>query len=144
MSNLEKVNEMLVKDPETAKKLAAEMKQLTESNEAADVKEAMAKSVKAVFGLDLTDEDVEAAMAKPEEAPADSKKMNLDELDQVAGGDASTLDRILFYSDVVLTGINIGVRSFYSPLGLLGEAYINMTRLGKEAEELGIDDNIQI
>ena len=89
MSNLEKVNEMLMKDPETAKKLAEEMKRLAESKEAADVKEAMAKGVKAVFGIELTDEELEAALAKPEtseEASAKTEKLDLDALDQVAGG----------------------------------------------------------
>jgi len=48
------------------------MKRLTENGEAADVKECMAKSVKTVFGLDLSDEELEASLAKPEQPEASS------------------------------------------------------------------------
>ena len=79
MNNLEKMEEMLKDNPELKQKITEEAKQLAESKEAGDAKEAIAKAIKAVLDNDLTGEELNAMMEK-------SGKMDLDDLDQVAGG----------------------------------------------------------
>ena len=75
MTNLEKANEMLKKDPELMEKVSAEVERLANAKEAATPEEAMAKAIKTVLDIDVTEEELKGA-----------KELNLDELDNVAGG----------------------------------------------------------
>ena len=86
MSNLEKIEEMMKSDPTLQEKLAAETKRLTDGGEK-DVRKISAEAVKATFGTELTDEELDQITNVAEKA---STKLDLDELDNVAGG-CSTL-----------------------------------------------------
>ena len=82
MSNLEKIEEMMKNDPTLQEKLAAETKRLTDSGEK-DLRKISAEAVKATFGTDLTDEELDQVTNAAAKA---STKLDLDELDNVAGG----------------------------------------------------------
>ena len=79
MNNLEKMEEMLKDNPELGQKTFEEADRLVESKEAENPKEALAKAVKTVLDLDLTEEEQDALVA-------DNGKMDLENLDAVAGG----------------------------------------------------------
>ena len=76
MTNIEKAKEMLENNPELMEKVNAEVERLANAKEAATPEEAMAKAIKTVLDIDV-----------PEEELKESRKMNLDELDDVAGGE---------------------------------------------------------
>ena len=86
MSNLEKIEEMMKSDPTLQEKLAAETKRLTDSGEK-DIRKISAEAIKAVYGVDLTDEELDQVTKVAAKA---STKLDLDELDNIAGG-CSTL-----------------------------------------------------
>ena len=88
MNNQEKITEMLKNDPELAEKLAAETKRLADSGKK-DVREITAESIKAVFGIDLTDEELDQVAGTAAKAAEEATKLDLDELDDVAGGEFS-------------------------------------------------------
>ena len=79
MNNLEKINEMLKDNPELKQKITEEAKRLAESKEAGNAKETIAKAIKSVLGIELTPEELDAMFESP-------GKMNLDDLNAVAGG----------------------------------------------------------
>ena len=79
MNNLTKMNEILKDNPELQQKITAEAKKLVENKEAENLKEAFAKAINAVLDIELTQEELDALFETPE-------KMNLDDLDAVAGG----------------------------------------------------------
>ena len=89
MTNLEKVFEVLTKEPETGKKLTAEIDRLVESKEASDRKEAAAKVVKTELGIDLTQEELDTVFSTAEETG--KVKMDLNELENVSGGAFETV-----------------------------------------------------
>ena len=82
MNNLEKMNEMLKNDPALQEKLAVETKRLTDSGEK-DIRKISAEAIKATFGVDLTDEELDQVTNAAEKT---ARKLDLDELDNVAGG----------------------------------------------------------
>ena len=82
MNNLEKMNEMLKNDPALQEKLAVETKRLTDSGEK-DIRKISAEAIKATFGVDLTDGELDQVADAAAKA---STKLDLDELDNVAGG----------------------------------------------------------
>jgi len=102
MNNLEKMNEIFKDNPEMKQKITEEVKRLAESKEAGDPKEAIAKAVKAGLGIELTPEELGAMLEKPE-------KMDLDDLDAVAGGYGSDA---LFKS---ITGWISDIKDFINP-----------------------------
>ena len=77
MSNSEKIREMMKNDPTLLEKLEAETQRLTESGKT-DTQEIRAEAIKAVFGVDMTEEE-------PDQAGT-ATKLDLDELDEVSGG----------------------------------------------------------
>ena len=79
MNNAEKMEEMLNENPELGQKISAEADRLMESEEVGDPKEAIAKAVKAVLSIDLTQEELDAMLEE-------SGELDLDDLDQIAGG----------------------------------------------------------
>ena len=86
MSNLEKIEEMTKNNPELLEKLQAETKRLTGNGEK-DLRKISAEAVKATFGTDLTDEELDQVTKVAAEASKKaSAKLDLDELDNVAGG----------------------------------------------------------
>ena len=86
MTNLEKIEEMMKNDPSLQEKLAAETKRLTDSGEK-DLRKISAEAIKATFGTDLTDEELDQVTKVAAEASKKaSTKLDLDELDNVAGG----------------------------------------------------------
>ena len=138
MTNLEKVNAALLKDPETVKKLAEEISRISESRKTASLKEVMGEAVRNVFGFELTEEELEKALAKPE-------KMSDDELDLVAGGFDwdefyKKADKVAFFADRGLTAIGTIVHSaatgMWSPLGVVGELYRNGKKYFAETDEM--------
>ena len=118
MSNLEKIEEMIKNDPTLQEKLAAETKRLTESGKD-DLREITAEATKAVFGIELTGEELDALPVKPE-------KMNLDELDNVAGG--VSFDSVMEIVDIVGGGIDGAVKGTLSPfpIGVIVRAYMGV------------------
>ena len=82
MTNLEKIEEMMKNDSTLQEKLAAETKRLTDSGEK-DLRKISAEAVKATFGTDLTDEELDQVTNAAAKA---ATKLDLDELDSVAGG----------------------------------------------------------
>ena len=78
MTNMEKIAEMVKNDPSLQEKLDAESKRLAESGKT-DIREISADAVKAVFGVELTGEELD-------QLTDTNAKMDLDELDNVAGG----------------------------------------------------------
>ena len=77
MSSKEKIREMMKNDPTLLEKLEAETQRLTESGKT-DTQEIRAEAIKAVFGVDMTEEE-------PDQAGT-ATKLDLDELDEVSGG----------------------------------------------------------
>ena len=75
MTNMEKAKEMMEKDPELMEKVNAEVERLVNAKEGSSLEEAMAKAIKTVLDIDVAEEELK-----------ESRKMNLDELDDVAGG----------------------------------------------------------
>ena len=82
MTNLEKIEEMMKNDPTLQEKLAAETKRLTDSGEK-DIRKISGEAVKATFGVDFTEEELDQVTQAAEKA---ARKLDLDELDNVAGG----------------------------------------------------------
>ena len=69
-------------NPELLEKLQAETKRLTGSGEK-DLRKISAEAIKAVYGVDLTDEELDQVANTAAKA---ATKLDLDELDNVAGG----------------------------------------------------------
>ena len=82
MSNLEKIEEMMKNDSTLQEKLAAETRRLTGSGEK-DLRKITAEAIKATFGTDLTDEELDQVTDAAAKA---ATKLDLDELDNVACG----------------------------------------------------------
>ena len=101
MNNLEKIAEMLNNDPELLKKLEAESKRLTESGKK-DIREITAEAVKAIFGTDLTDEELDQIVNTAPKAAEEPTKLGLDALDDVAGGEFKTGE---FVGQIAATGV---------------------------------------
>jgi len=149
MSNLEKINEILRKDPDTVKKLSEEMLRLSEGKDPADkaeLKEIMAKAAKTVFGLELTDEELEESLEtaeKPVAAPGEAEKMNMDELDQVAGGadkkdlpSGKQLAKFGFFSAAFVGNMAEAVNTaIFNPFGAIGGVLIFGRKAVYETEE---------
>ena len=145
MSNLDKVNEALVKDPETAKKLAEEMMRLAEGRKDVDVKAIMAEAARTVFGLDLTDEELEAALAtseKTDAAPGEAEKLDDDALDQVAGGytPLSTGQGLALMGYGLLDVVGnfaeaMNLAALGSPLGYMGNSLIAYIKTGIDVDK---------
>ena len=77
MSNSKKIREMMKNDPTLLEKLEAEIKRLSENGEK-EIEDIRAEAIKAVFGVDKTEEE-------PDQAGT-ATKLDLDELDEVSGG----------------------------------------------------------
>ena len=82
MNNLEKIEEILKSDPEMQKKLAVETKRLMDSGEK-DMKAISSKAAKAVFGVDLTDAELDQVVNATQE-------LDLDAMEKVCGGASTT------------------------------------------------------
>ena len=82
MSNLEKIEEMTKNNPELLEKLQAETKRLTGNGEK-DLRKISAEAIKAVYGIDLTDEQLDQVANTAAKAAAE---LNPDELENVSGG----------------------------------------------------------
>ena len=106
MTNLEKINEMMKNDPALQEKLAAETKRLTDSGEK-DLRKITAEAIKSTFGADLTDEELDQVTNAATNASAKaSAKLDLDELDNVAGGAEK-----MSLGDHILAGATLGTVS---------------------------------
>ena len=91
MTNMEKANDMLEKNPELMEKVNAEVKRLANAKEAATPEEAMAKAIKTVLDIEVAEDEFKAPAEDAPKAPTDgAQKMSLDELDDVAGGATTT------------------------------------------------------
>ena len=109
MSNLEKIDKMAKSNPELLEKLATESKRLADSGEK-DIRKISAEAIKAVYGVDLTDEELDQVADSAAKASAKpSAKLNLDELDNVAGGGRSFGDKVSMVTTVcAINGALIG------------------------------------
>ncbi len=79
MKSIEKLGEALKDNSELQDKITAEAKRIAENKEASDPKEAVAKAVKAVLDIDLTEEQLNQLFPK-------AKELSPDEMEQVSGG----------------------------------------------------------
>ena len=79
MTNMEKANEMLTKNPELMEKYNAEVERLVDTKEATTPEEAMIKAIKTVLDIEVSEDEFKAPTNE-------TQKLNLDELDNVAGG----------------------------------------------------------
>ena len=79
MTNMEKANEMLKKNPELMAKVNAEVERLANAKEAATPEEAIVKAVKTVLDIDVVENELKTPTNGTQE-------LNLDEMDKVAGG----------------------------------------------------------
>ena len=116
MNNLEKMNAMLAGDPEMEGKLEAEIKRLAESKEAANVEEALIMAVKTVMGIDLLD-------AGTDTDAGESIKMDLEELDEVSGGNIE--HRYNNHEDANKQVMNVYVGKFPTLLGLWHDSMVD-------------------
>ena len=82
MNNLEKIEEMMKNDSTLQEKLAAETKRLTDSGEK-DIRKITAEAIKAVYGVELADEELDQVANAAAKA---ATELSPDELDNVAGG----------------------------------------------------------
>ena len=79
MKGIEKLGEALKDNSELQDKITAEVKRIAENKEASDPKEAVAKAVKTVLDIDLTEEQLNQLFPK-------AKELSPDEMEQVSGG----------------------------------------------------------
>ena len=95
MNNLEKIEEMMKNDATLQEKLATETKRLTDSGEK-DIRKITAEAIKATFGVDLTDEELDqVANVAAQAAAKESTELDLNEMNTVVGGAGGSLgDRI--------------------------------------------------
>ena len=116
MTNLEKIEEMMKNDLTLQEKLAAETKRLTDSGEK-DLRKISTEAIKATFGVNLTEEELnQIADAAAKATTKATTKLDLDELDNVAGGSESTENAICYALMGALAG-GIGGACIGGPVG---------------------------
>lgn len=105
MSNLEKINEMLKKDPELLEKLQAETRRLSDSGEK-DIRKISAEAIRAVFDTDLSDEELDHIVKA-------SRELDLNEMENVSA--AGFFDIIVKGIGNVVNGVVNGIRDTFTP-----------------------------
>ena len=66
MNNLDKLAEMLQKDPGLQEKINQEVKRLAENGEAHDLIEGLDMAINSILGIDLTDEEIKVFIEEAE------------------------------------------------------------------------------
>ena len=103
MSNIDKVNEMLINDPELQGKLNEEIKRLLDSGEVTDKKEVLGKATANVLNVELTGEELDALFTA-------ARSMTPEQLEQVSGG-------INFGNVLKWAGIGFGIGATTGGIG---------------------------
>ncbi len=106
MTNLEKMNEMLINNPELQQKIDTEIKRFAKTKETDDPKKIFASTAKSVLDIDFSEEEVNEIFSKV-------RPLSPEELEQASGGGIA--GAVVFSAAGALAGTYVG--SAFGPVG---------------------------
>ena len=106
MTKLEKMNEMLISNPELQQKIDAELKRFAETRETDDPKKIFASTAKSVLDIDFSEEEVNEIFSKV-------RPLNPEEMEQASGG--GTAGAVVWGAVGSVAGTYVG--SVFGPVG---------------------------